>query len=59
MSNQTEDGLKRIKEAAMRGNETRRRILQEKYYSNPKRCLLCNEIIPQEAGFGPECIKKI
>lgn len=42
----TDDGFKRIVDAAKRGRETQRKKFLEKYNNDPVYCLYCNEILP-------------
>ena len=43
MPNISEDGLRRIAEARIRGNETRGKLHLERYNKNPKLCLQCGK----------------
>ena len=53
--NWSKEGFEKIKQAAMKGNETRARKYREKYYLNPNRCLNCNEIIQYEKRDNKFC----
>lgn len=55
MANWSEDGKRRIAEAAERGRETRKKNLLEEYENNPSHCSFCGKVLSYKRRKNKYC----